>query len=354
MFATSDLATSWFPRPSYSDLSQAIGFLLLAIAAAAIIARFYLRIRIQRRGLLVSDMLICAAWVSGVVTTSTSFILMHLGALQPDVLLNQENFPGDREAFKAVFKTMWLTQIAFWTTCALSKAALLSMYLQTFPEFMQKRRIFLWATIVYVVLAYIMSIILLLSICVPISTYWDLKPISTCPVGRFQIVFHATSAFNFLGNLLVFALPWFIIPGLNMRRTLKLGVYCTFLLGIIDIGFDMLRFVTIQLSLLTVVVLWTNVDCNISVIIACLPSLRPYFSKPNEGTGEKSDRQVISLTMGEPGGGSKNKHSVRQNLQHGTIECNGFEDERVGEGRRSNASDVELVQLRSRRATWVV
>lgn len=104
MFVTSDPATPWFPRPSYPDLSQAIGFLLLAIAAAAIIARFYLRIRIQRRGLLVSDMLICAAWVSGVVTTSTSFILMHLGALQPDVLLDQGNFPGDREAFKAVFK----------------------------------------------------------------------------------------------------------------------------------------------------------------------------------------------------------------------------------------------------------
>ncbi|KAH6976426.1 hypothetical protein BKA56DRAFT_455100, partial [Ilyonectria sp. MPI-CAGE-AT-0026] len=256
---------------------------LLAIAAAAIIARFYLRIRIQRRGLLVSDMIICAAWVFGVVTTSTSFILMHLGALQPDILLDQENFPGDREAFKAVFKTMWLTQIAFWMTCSLSKAELLSMYMQIFPEFMQKRRIFLWATIVYVVLAYIMSIILLLSICVPISTYWDLKPISTCPVGRFQIVFHATSAFNFLGNLLVFALPWFIIPGLKIRRTLKLGVYCTFLLGVIDIGFDVLRFVTIQLSLvraatpITLVVLWTNVDCNIAVIIACLPTLRPYF-----------------------------------------------------------------------------
>lgn len=34
-----------------------------------------------------------------------------------------------------------------------------------------------------------------------------------------------------------------------MRRTLKLGLYCTFLLGVIDIGFDILRFVTIQLSL---------------------------------------------------------------------------------------------------------
>lgn len=105
---------------------------------------------------------------------------------------------------------------------------------------------------------------------------------------------------------------------------------------------------------LTVVVLWTNVDCNIAVIIACLPSLRPYFSNPNEGTGEKSDRLLISLTMGESEGGTKIKHSVRKNSRHGTIELNGFEDERVSEGRRSHASDVELVQLRSRRATWVV
>ncbi|KAL6399423.1 hypothetical protein AUP68_17971 [Ilyonectria robusta] len=105
---------------------------------------------------------------------------------------------------------------------------------------------------------------------------------------------------------------------------------------------------------LTVVVLWTNVDCNIAVIIACLPSLRPYFSNPNEGTGEKCDGKVISLPIGESGGGTKKKNSVRQNLRNETIECIGFEDERVSEGRRSHTSDVELVQLRSRRATWVV
>jgi hypothetical protein len=46
----------------------------------------------------------------------------------------------------------------------------------------------------------------------------------------------------------VFALPWLIVPGLQMKKTVLAGVYCAFLLGIINIVFCLLRFITIQIS----------------------------------------------------------------------------------------------------------
>lgn len=46
----------------------------------------------------------------------------------------------------------------------------------------------------------------------------------------------------------VFILPWFIVPGLQMKWKLKMGVYCTFLLGLINIIFCLVRFITIQTS----------------------------------------------------------------------------------------------------------
>lgn len=46
----------------------------------------------------------------------------------------------------------------------------------------------------------------------------------------------------------VFALPWLVLYKLNMRKRVKIGVYCVFLLGIIDIAFSLTRFLTIQLT----------------------------------------------------------------------------------------------------------
>jgi hypothetical protein len=60
----------------------------------------------------------------------------------------------------------------FYTTFYLCKAALLAVYLQVFPEFMVKRRIFLWATIVFVVIAYIITITLIFTICLPLERNW--------------------------------------------------------------------------------------------------------------------------------------------------------------------------------------
>ncbi|KAH7021903.1 hypothetical protein EDB80DRAFT_395 [Ilyonectria destructans] len=268
-----------------------LGFLLIAIAAGTIIARLHLRLNIQRRGLLVSDILIGAAWVSGLANTSLDIVFMKLGALDPPVLSTLANYAGDEDTIKEVLKTLWLTQLPFWAACYLSKAALLATYLQIFPEFMQKRRNFLWATIVYTTFVYVGSIAMMFSICIPVSSYWDLNPDTKCPVSITNLIFYVPWPLQFLSNLLIFGLPWLIIPGLNMRRTLKLGIYCTFLLGIITIAFDLLRFAAIAVVLrsgpvpISTLILLSNMDCNIGILVACLPSLRPYFGKKNMGSG---------------------------------------------------------------------
>lgn len=66
----------------------------------------------------------------------------------------------------------WVANIPLSTTLYLSKAALLSMYLQIFPEFMRKRRIFLWAVIAYVAMSYVTTILLIFCICIPFETNW--------------------------------------------------------------------------------------------------------------------------------------------------------------------------------------
>ncbi|KAH7123201.1 hypothetical protein EDB81DRAFT_593560, partial [Dactylonectria macrodidyma] len=77
---------------------------------------------------------------------------------------------------------------------------------------------------------------------------------------------------------------------LNMKRTLKIGMYCTFLLWLITIAFDVFRFAAIAVVLrsgpvpISTLILLSNLDCNIGILVACLPYLRPYFGKKNVGS----------------------------------------------------------------------
>jgi hypothetical protein len=43
----------------------------------------------------------------------------------------------------------------------------------------------------------------------------------------------------------VFILPWLIVPALNVKRSLRIGIYFTFLLGSVNMTVSLGRFVTI-------------------------------------------------------------------------------------------------------------
>ncbi|KAF5725206.1 integral membrane protein [Fusarium mundagurra] len=219
-----------------------VSLILVFIATILVIARLNLRLQIQKRKLLLSDIFMVAAWISGVITAAFSPVFAVLKAFDPSVHTTLEGYDGGSANLVLILK-----------------AALLAVYLQVFPEFMVKRRRFLWVTI------------------------WDLNPSKTCPKWTYAVTFHVGWGLSFLGDLLVFILPWLIVPALHVRRTLRFGIYFTFLLGTVNMAVSLVRFVMIwkagadsSISLSTIV-LWSALDVNIGLVVACLPSLRPYF-----------------------------------------------------------------------------
>lgn len=102
----------------------------------------------------------------------------------------------------------------------------------------------------------------------------------------------------------VFILPWLVVPELTLRPELRYSLYATFGLGIINISFTIVRFALIQKYGADLVItitlvgklsasqpliiqdcelkafqeLWSFMDSCVGLIIACLPSLRPYFN----------------------------------------------------------------------------
>ncbi|KAF7542396.1 hypothetical protein G7Z17_g11608 [Cylindrodendrum hubeiense] len=185
-----------------------VGWVLIAIATGVIIARLYLRIKIQRRRVIVSDVIMVAAWLVACAYTTTTIFLAK---------------------FVATFVVTY-------------------------------------------------------RVCYPVERLWSMDHNKACPGSRGKVIFIVNWSLNLAADFLAFLLPWLIVPGLNVPKMLKVGLYITFLLGLINICSSILRYVYTTKSQvgdavpLSTVVLWATIESNLGLIISCLPSLRPYFS----------------------------------------------------------------------------
>ncbi|KAI5457133.1 hypothetical protein BGZ63DRAFT_395495 [Mariannaea sp. PMI_226] len=293
--------------------------------------------------------MIVLGWLSALSAVILTVFLAKYNALQPNVRAQMIQFKTSEEDIQQIYKISWIFNLPIFTTFYLCKGALLSMYLEIFSRTMVKRRIFLWATIIYVGTAYAVSLLTLFLLCRPIQSYWDIRTDTTCPPVRSKILFIVAWTLHFAGDILVFILPWTIIHGIRLRRTLKLGIYCTLLLGLITMTFSLLRFIIVIRSLvgdaspISLSVLWCVLECNLGLIITCIPSLRPYFTRK----GENSPRGSVSRPMAKLTGkmrsiGKLSLWRKSRTVSHGIPLANGGEDSGWSEGKQSRHSDAGL------------
>lgn len=171
-------------------------WLLIAVSLIVILLRLNLRLKVQRTSLTVSDYFMCAAWLSAVATASFDIEFARMGVLDPEMdylLIQYRGPPEDIEYILKVsmagphvpppmrldnntsphLQLLWASQFPFFLTFNLAKATLLSIYMRLFPVFMVKRRIVVWAVIVYCAAAFVATIFLTLFICYPVERNWS-------------------------------------------------------------------------------------------------------------------------------------------------------------------------------------
>lgn len=342
---------------------------LIALSTLVIAARIYLRLIIQKRRLLDSDVWMTSAWAMAIIVASFCITYMHMGVMEPDIDMSLKNYNGSTEDKHFILKLLWISSFPFYTTFYLCKAALLGVYHQVIPPFMYKRRMFLRVITVYVILAYITTILLLFCVCTPISSNWTLDPDKACPASSGMLIFKVAWAVHFSSDVFIFVIPWLIVPDLNLQGYLKVGVYMTFLLGLINIAVSIIRFVKLYIegqdgtTPMAVTHFWNSLDLYIGLVIACLPSLRPYFNLAAESrafnyvkgktTGRTSryttaagSRGSKAAKLSNQASGSVTTSAKQPSLYDGDTEA---QDESLGKGDvKDQVIEVELARVRTR------
>lgn len=93
--------------------------------------------------------------------------------------------------------------------------------------------------------------------------------------------------------------------------------------------------------------MWSALDSHIGIIVACLPSLRPYFGNKDQGYGAKSNSDVKSMPShaGVKMDPYSRKNMRSESLTLNEIDCGPSEE---GTGSLRNGSQLELVQTKVR------
>ncbi|KAH9430643.1 hypothetical protein MCOR02_007979 [Pyricularia oryzae] len=291
-------------------VTVAVQILLASIVLALIGARLYLKFAIQRKRLEASDYLIFFSWICALAGTSGDIFMLIL-KVPDDTLATFENYvPSSPEHFELIFKYLFAVVFPLYTSFYLCKFALLAVYLQLFPRHMKGKRYALYATIAYTVACFIGSILGLVLSCLPVERQWTIKLEDAC-TNRTQVS-DALWGLHITSSVMIYALPFLILRGMQLKRPVKLGLYATFGLSAIDLVLSsVMRFAWFRSDLdhqvMATIDLYYATDNYIFLIVACLPPLRPYLGMiHSSGSSARSwGRKKSTGAVSSSTGGSK-------------------------------------------------
>ncbi|KAH7020747.1 uncharacterized protein B0I36DRAFT_424778 [Microdochium trichocladiopsis] len=301
-------------------------------ATASFAARWWAR-SITGISLWWDDWFVIIAYFFAVAYNCASWAWIQTGVGQ-----HLAEIPGDPAvALRNASIHIMVAELTYATSLAFVKFSILAFYWRMFKTSPIKIPIMvLFAlSMIWLIIRTFMSIFH----CIPVYALWEPNvPGATCIDGS---KFFTASTSAHLGlDILIMALPVFQIGRLKLKKTQRLGVSLLFLFGTLTcIASICLVIRAVALNPKTTdltydiapIIIWASVEVNLAVIAACLPLLRPIFSrllnKMHVGSNDKSSGAGMTGDYQH----TRPKSFVRIGTRGGT--------RTGGEGGRSKVSD---------------
>ncbi|KAM5462876.1 hypothetical protein MferCBS49748_006268 [Microsporum ferrugineum] len=182
---------------------------------------------------------------------------------------------------KQQFAQQMLTAPAQWAT----KAAVLALYIRIFNTVRWMRRT-CYILIIVMLLVYGINIILAAVYCLPRNgAPWDNTAFTRCAEPVVLQLF--IGSFSVLADLILFALPFAIIPNLHVARTKKIGLTCVFVVGLLTVAASITGLGYRVKLYLGGDPLWNGITLTLTtfaevfgtVIVSCAPAIYAFWLK---------------------------------------------------------------------------
>ncbi|KAL4776722.1 hypothetical protein BDW60DRAFT_174472 [Aspergillus nidulans var. acristatus] len=180
-------------------------------------------------------------------------------------------------------KSLWAAIPMYNASLLFTKISLLLQYLRIFPSY--KFRIVCYIVMGIVIAYSTWAIVSGFVNCVPVAKFWDRELPGHCL--SFEALWFFNASMNIATDLTLLILPMPLITQLHLPKRQKLALMGVFALGGLVVITSVLRLSGLRKVARSTDTSWSNVaaaywtaaECNVAIICACLPFLRPLVSR---------------------------------------------------------------------------
>ncbi|KAF6793048.1 archaeal flagellin n-terminal-like domain-containing protein [Colletotrichum sojae] len=256
---------------------------LLALAVILVFARVALRLIRQRQSLTISDWILILSMFNAVALFATDTAAYNLGGMNE---YDPDAPPTPIEQEITLMKVAFAGNYFYDTGIYLPKLALLAFYFKLIPATMPKLRKFLYG-VTGITAGFMLTTCFLDTFwCGPnVAVNWD--PEGSCSTFDSKDVFRIDWGMNIISDVLIVAIPFPLLHGLQVSRRYIVGLAATFSLGMITVGASIGRFATVES-----IKAWTNVyvlsmtEMAAAIMVVSLPALKSLLHRRGLSTSK--------------------------------------------------------------------
>ncbi|OTA90240.1 hypothetical protein M434DRAFT_51279, partial [Hypoxylon sp. CO27-5] len=241
------------------------------LSTVVLVARFWIRLRIQHMRLAADDLTIILSWLVIISTEARYGLGKHLADLPP----------GTDVAMSSRFG--YANQAIYYTSVSLTKISILLFYFRLFPQ--KTYHIFLWVMMVFVGLTGLVCSIAGILQCNPVHKAWDTLTPGTC-FNR-PAFFFSHASLNIFQDLVIYLLPSPILWNVHLPIKQRIALIGVFVVGGFVCVTGIMRIPTLSVAVASVdytwdhygSAVWSSIECNSAIICASLVHFKPLLVK---------------------------------------------------------------------------
>ncbi|BCS27547.1 uncharacterized protein APUU_60595S [Aspergillus puulaauensis] len=252
-----------------------ISIIFTILAVFFVLARVYTRAKLIKRveandWMIVIALVFSFIFMSFFIVEALNGMGMHRVDIPESILLKQ-------------MKAFWIT-IPFYNAALLcAKASILMQYFRVFPS--KRMRHICWIMIALLATYGTWAVLSAFLNCVPVTRFWDPTVAGTCLSSKG--LWFSNASMHIATDLAILVIPIPALAALELPKKQKVALISIFALG----GFVCVTSVCRLVALKKIsdssdptydnvgAASWSAIECNVGIICACLPTLRPLVSR---------------------------------------------------------------------------
>ncbi|KAI9045276.1 PTH11-like integral membrane protein [Aspergillus affinis] len=269
-----------FPRDADDGASRGqralvVTAVLTAIAAVTVAMRFLARIGLMK----------ITGREDWTILLSLVFSIIYLGLVASETHYGLGRHSSELSAHEnqQQLKRLWAAIPMYNSSLACTKFSILFQYLRIFPG--HGFRIACYITMAIVAIYSTWAVVSGYVNCVPVAKFWNHEIPGSCL--SFEAIWFFNASMNIATDLALLIMPMPLLSHLQLPRIQKLALMTVFAIGGLVVITSILRLSSLRKVAKSpdtsysnvAAAYWTAAECNVAIICACLPFLRPLVSR---------------------------------------------------------------------------